>query len=383
MELKKYLQVLLKHWWIVVPVFLVTLTATTVFTFNQIPIYSSRATFVVAPSAAFQDVKSFATGLDTLSRRTEIAETYSEVASSRTIRNAALDKLGLSPEQRQNLSIQSQLVAGTNILRITVEAPDPEVARDVANAVGAEVIAYAKNLYEPFVLSPLDQATLRLRPIKPAKGTNMILGAVFGLVLGAGLAFLAEYLGTPLEAAANMTVIDTRTGVYKKSYFMQRLGVEMARAKRQHYPLSVVLLNVDQAGTLQATRSPGEMSEILRKMALVLKQYLREEDLIAHFGDTTFALLLPDLPGDAVKAMMEKLQMRLSWTPFDLERSGVRINLTSIAGVSTLDQDSLERDELIAQASRALHLAGTNGYSRTHQAAEGANTQHGGAAQNE
>jgi capsular polysaccharide biosynthesis protein len=141
MELRAYLETLIKQWRVVVPAFIITLIATIWMTHVQPSIYSSTATFVLSPTADFGDVRSFASGLDTLSRRTEIATTFSYVATSRTVRQAALAKLNLTPEQKQDLSTFSQLVAGTNIMKIVVEARHPGVARDVANAVGEETIA--------------------------------------------------------------------------------------------------------------------------------------------------------------------------------------------------------------------------------------------------
>jgi PleD family two-component response regulator len=72
------------------------------------------------------------------------------------------------------------------------------------------------------------------------------------------------------------------------------------------------------------------------------------------------------MPGDAAKATMENLQMRIAWTPFELEQSGTKINLHSIAGVAALNHTSIEQDDLASRAKRALHLAGTNGYSPTY-----------------
>ncbi len=365
MELKTYLRVLIKQWWIVLPVFLITLAATTFLTLKQTPIYSSTATFIVAPSAIYEDARSSVAGLDTLSRRAEIASTYGEVASSRTVTQAALDNLELPSEKRRNLKIHGQLLSGTNILRITVEAPDPAIARDVTNAVGAETIKYAKTLYEAFALVPLDEATLPKRPIKPAKRLNIAMGGIFGLFLGAGLGFLADYLRTPLDNIISVSVLDSETGVYSKDFFLQRLDTEMARAKRQRYPLSIALFNIDRMGMIRGARSAQAQSEILRKTAVLLKQYLREEDLVAYFGDATFALLLPDATREAAQDTLDRLQTRLTWTPIELERSGLKVNLSSVFGVAAFDPDGMDRDELIEKASQAMHNGGTDRNSLT------------------
>jgi len=368
MELKAYFRVILKYWWIVVPAFAITLVAAIVFTKRQPTIYDSTATYVVTPSASFENAQSFASGLDTLSRRTEIAATYGHVATSRTILFRVVETLGLTPEQQENLSITSRQLAGTNILEVTVEAQSPSIARNVANTVGTETIEFTKSLYEPYVLKPLDAATLPNSPIGPSRMRNYFLGAVFGLVLGAGLAFMAEYLDAP-QGRTSANIIDPETGAYSEDFYMQRLGEEMARARRQSYSLSVAMLSVDQLGSLKGIPADARI-ELLRKVAVFLDQYLREEDLLSHFGDAMFALLLPDLSKDAAQALAERLQARIAWTPFELERSGLKINLSSVIGVATLGRDEIDRDDLINEATKALQRSEMRRYDQTYLATE-------------
>jgi diguanylate cyclase (GGDEF)-like protein len=370
MELRTYLRVLSRYRWIVLPVFLITLLTTAVLTLRQPAVYSSTATFVVAPSAAFQDAQSFAAGLETLSRRAEIASTYGEVASSRTVADAAFDTLGLPRELERQLSIKGALLAGTNIFKITVEGPDPVTARDVANAVGAETIKYAQTLYEPYVLKSLDAATVHLKAGTAHKLMIIVLGAIFGLLLAAGMAFLADYLMTAPDTLISVSILDPKTRAFSKDYFMQRLGVEMTRAQRQHYPLSLALLDVDHMGMIRGARSAQTQSAILRQTAVYLKQSLRDEDLVAYFGDARFALMLPDVGEEAAKATVEKLQTRLARASFELDRSGVEVNLTSAAGVATLDHGGMDRDELITRADQAVRRAGTVHFNEEHLASE-------------
>ena len=370
MELKIYLRILLKKWWIVLPAFLITFTSTIVFTFTQAPTYRAVATFVVTPTSSFEDIKSFASGLDMLSRRTEIATTYTEVAISHLIRNQASEILGLSQSQRENLAVESKLRAGTNVLEITVEGSDPVLVRDFANTVGVQTIAYVQDLFETYSLSPLDEAATPDFPTRPNKMLNLALGGVFGLTLGVGLAFLSTYLQTPLENVTNLGIFDDETGVYNSRYFKQRLGEEMSRAKRNEYPLSLAFINVDQLGIIDGSLPPQAHGGALRQVAVFLKQYLRQEDIIARLGETVFALLLPDVPEEKAQTMIEKLQTRVAWTPFELERSGVKLNLTSAAGVVAYNYNGTVQDEFLAQAHRALQQAEASGYGNVRSLAE-------------
>jgi diguanylate cyclase (GGDEF)-like protein len=371
MELKIYLRILLRKWWIVIPALLITFTSTMAFTFTQVPTYRATATFVVALTGSFEETWSFVDGLDTLSRQAEIANTYGKVATSRLIKQNAADALALPHNQREDLSVYSQLLQGTNVLEITVEGNDPALARDFANVVGDKTRAYVQELYETYDMRPLDQATLPASPIKPNKVLNLALGAILGLALGAGLAFLSEYLQAPLESMVNFGVLDDETGAYNKRYFKQRLGEEMSRANRNKYSLSLALMNVDQLEVMGTSSSPQVRSEALRKVAVFLKQYLREEDVLARFDKTVFAFLLPDMPGEKAKAVMEKLQTRMAWTSLEMEKSGVKLNLSGAVGVVAYQHNGTGQDEFLAGANRALQQAEAGGYGKACLLSEG------------
>ena len=363
MELRAYLRTLIGKWWIVLPAFLITFTSTTVFTFTQVPVYQAIATFVVTPNTSFEDVRSYLSGLEVLSRRSEISTTYAEVGNSHHIKNLAADELDVSPAQKRSLSVDSQLQAGTNILEITVTGNDPILVRDFTNAVGTQIIAYVQELYEMHELKPLDQATLPTSPIKPNKGLNLALGGILGLILGTGLAFLSEYLRAPMENITGFGILDAESGAYNNRYFVQRLREEMSRAKRNSYPLSLALMNVDHLGTMHSS-APEVRGEALRKVAMLLKQHLREEDIMARLNGTVFAFLLPDMPGEKAKEIIERLQTRIGWTPLEIERGGIKLNLTGTAGVVDYQRNGARQDELLALATRALEEAEASGYEK-------------------
>lgn len=355
MELKVYLNILFKKWWIVLPTFLITLTAGIIMTYSQPSIYSATATYVVAPSSSFSDVRSFANGLDMLGRRTEIAMTFADIASSRRIKQLAMDSISL--EGAGNYSVSSRLRAGTNIMEFSVQGPDPTIARDLANAVGATTEEYVQGSYEVFILQPLDEATVSWSPISPKKSLNLTLAAGLGLLLGAGLAILSAYLEAGNSLVTDVNIMDNRTGAYNKDYFLSRLGSEMVRAKRNRYPLSVALMRVNNLKQLQGVNAANVRTDILRQIATLTDQYLREEDLVAYMGEDTFAFLLPDMTGENAKAVMEYLQTRVSWIPFQTATNGVKPNLKGIVGIATYNYNGTSRDDFVALADRALQLA--------------------------
>ena len=190
MELKIFLRLLLKRWWIIVIILVVTVIATLIFTYTETPIYSSAATYVVSPSPDLQNGTSYLSGLSVLGGQPTVANTYASIATSASIKQKAVDAMTLTPAQAINLTVNSRVQTGTNIIEISVDGPDPLLVQAFANKIGANTIDYVSKLNGVFNLELLDGAPSPDKPIKPNKRLNLALGIAIGLVLGGGIAFL-------------------------------------------------------------------------------------------------------------------------------------------------------------------------------------------------
>jgi GGDEF domain-containing protein len=88
---------------------------------------------------------------------------------------------------------------------------------------------------------------------------------------------------------------------------------------------------------------------------------------MARFSDTVFAFLLPDMPSEPAKALLDRLQMAIAESPVELERRGAKLKLHSSAGIAAYPQSNVGpetgSDDLLAWAERALRQAesSTNG----------------------
>ena len=87
---------------------------------------------------------------------------------------------------------------------------------------------------------------------------------------------------------------------------------------------------------------------------------------MARLDGTVFAFLLPDMQVEQAKAVMEKLQTRMAWTPFEVERSGVKLNLSGAAGVAAYQCNGTGQEEFLAEVSRALQQAEAAGYGKVY-----------------
>jgi diguanylate cyclase (GGDEF)-like protein len=368
MEIKVYLRLLQKRWWIVLSFLIIALVATAYFTLNTKPMYRAEATYIVRVSAS-EEERNVISAINTLTSRSEIAATYAGVANSSMIKNKAADELGIS--RGNNLSVTSQVQSGTNIVEIGVEGNDPVLVRDYTNAIGGQTVLYVESLYETYRLELLDEATLPRSPVKPSMVQNLTLGAILGLLLGMGLIVFIEYLKVPSDTDAIFNILDERIGIYDMRYFRERLHQEMSRSRRHKRVLSVALVNIDHRHLLENV-SPDVRLAAMRSVVTAVGRSLRDEDVMAASSETELAILMPELDGEKAKTVVERILAIISKISVELRPSGKNISLNAAAGIAPFySWDRASTDVLIARASNVLDSMKESTYGRVMISSEG------------
>lgn len=355
MEIRYLIRILVQRWWLVVPAFLVTVASALVITLSQSPIYESSATYVVkATSDVGDDVLS---ALGVLSRQTQIAETYAQAGQSRQIQQRASESLSLSAEQDADVVLESGLVAGTNLLRLSCRARDADLAPAYCNAVGDALVDYAEGLYPSFELAVLDTAVLPTRPVSPNVPMNLGLGVVVGLALGVATGILAQILTpTTRRPRPRFEVIDRESSAYSGAFFLMRLRQEISRARRTGSHLAISLVNVNHSGGLDHIDQHSRY-EAIRRLAGLLESHLRIEDVSARLEGDVFAILMPDTTEVEAIDMVEALRGRIAAPALAVDSGGAPVRVQPAAGVVEFHGEVLTAEDLLERARSALRDA--------------------------
>ena len=144
---------------------------------------------------------------------------------------------------------------------------------------------------------------------------------------------------------------DGLTGVANRRTLDERLPQEMARAARQRYPLSVVMIDLDHFKRFNDRRGHAAGDALLRNSAQAWLRQLRPTDLLARYGGEEFTLVLPACDEEQAEHMVERLQ------PLVPERQ------TFSAGIALWNGFDNEQ-QLLAAADRALLQAKRGGRNR-------------------
>jgi len=149
-------------------------------------------------------------------------------------------------------------------------------------------------------------------------------------------------------------IADEITGAYNYTYFKKRLRYEIARARRFHSALSLMLLRI---------RDFNKMLEDERKNVLVVLNWifdhvLREVDIIAkHKDESTFAIILPAQDNVNCDVVLERLHREVenyALRPFDDKDDLLEFE----AGISTLQSSEGSLETLLQTAEERLEAGG-------------------------
>ena len=157
--------------------------------------------------------------------------------------------------------------------------------------------------------------------------------------------------------------LDALTNLNNRRQFETRLNQETAIAKRQNNPLCAMMIDIDFFKRVNDTYGHAAGDEVLRDVALIIKDKLRESDIPSRYGGAEFAVLLPHTKLDEAYVVGERLRKAVEETPILINQETdecQEINVTISMGLA--EYDKIESGEnLFERADKALYDAKSSG----------------------
>ncbi|HST60562.1 MAG TPA: diguanylate cyclase, partial [Longimicrobium sp.] len=170
----------------------------------------------------------------------------------------------------------------------------------------------------------------------------------------------AELEETNRELRA-LSLRDALTGAYNRRYLDERLAEAFALALRQSQPLSVMICDVDDFKRINDTFSHAVGDEVLRTIAGILRQNVRQSDVVARFGGEEFVVIFPCATPEQAHAAGEKLCRRVMEHPWHTVHPLLAVTLS--AGLAAADGQP-NHEKLLSDADRKLYQAKRRGKNR-------------------
>jgi diguanylate cyclase (GGDEF)-like protein len=156
------------------------------------------------------------------------------------------------------------------------------------------------------------------------------------------------------EQTQEASLTDALTGLANRRALGLQLQRDLARAEREHAPVSLLLLDVDDLKALNDACGHHVGDRALRRAGGILSSMQRRYDFCARYGGDEFVVVLWDCTAAQAEARRVALQQALSATTLRLDDTRAT-GLSASAGVATYPDDGATAEALLAIADQRMY----------------------------
>jgi diguanylate cyclase len=170
-----------------------------------------------------------------------------------------------------------------------------------------------------------------------------------------------EQLQNNLEAVRTESLTDQLTSLANRKYFDAALAQGISEAAAKSEPLSLLMADIDHFKTFNDRFGHLTGDQVLRLVALSVKQNVKNSDIAARYGGEEFVIALPNTPLDAASAIADQIRRSVMTKELMKRSTGERLGRVTISiGVAALRPED-NAPLLIERADRCLYAAKRNG----------------------
>lgn len=157
---------------------------------------------------------------------------------------------------------------------------------------------------------------------------------------------------------------DALTGINNRRYFFE-VGIhEFNAAVRYGHPLAAIMFDIDLFKQLNDSYGHQAGDDMLRSLAQLTRQQLRDADILARYGGEEFVILLPYTNARQAFLVAERIREKVAAFRLDVEDAN-KIGITLSLGVAEFAPQTNTLDKLIQRADQAMYDAKNGGRNRT------------------
>ncbi len=156
------------------------------------------------------------------------------------------------------------------------------------------------------------------------------------------------------QVLEQLSITDGLTQLHNHRSFQDHLTREIKRVNRAREPLSLLMIDIDDFKQLNDRFGHAAGDELLRRLAQIMSEAIRESDLLARYGGEEFVVLTPDTGLDGAYRLAEKVRTAIAESSFVLDESRRPTRVTVSIGVAEFMGN---RKRFFDEADRSLYIA--------------------------
>ena len=188
-----------------------------------------------------------------------------------------------------------------------------------------------------------------------------IIGVSLKPMPGAGWVAVHEDITERQESESKIAHLarhDTLTSLPNRLLLREHLERSVDKLK-SHYGFALFCLDLDQFKQVNDTLGHPVGDELLKMVAVRLRDCIGDQDIVARLGGDEFAIVFDGVHSPESRAEMAAKVINVVSEPYEIE--GRQISIGASIGIANAPTDGADPDQLLKNADMALYLAKGDG----------------------
>lgn len=164
------------------------------------------------------------------------------------------------------------------------------------------------------------------------------------------------------QKVQELSIVDGLTGTFLRRHFLKQFEEELQRSRHHQLPLSFLMADIDHFKEYNDKYGHLVGDAVLKDVAHLLKEGVREIDLVGRYGGEEFSLLLAETSRESALPVAERLRLSVEKHQFKADDEVGKVTIS--IGLATFPEDARETESLLDKADQALYKAKQCGRNR-------------------
>jgi diguanylate cyclase (GGDEF)-like protein len=161
-----------------------------------------------------------------------------------------------------------------------------------------------------------------------------------------------------------LTITDELTELYNYRHFRNKLADELRRADRYRQRFSLLMMDLDHFKKINDALGHQTGNFVLREVAGIIKQCVRDVDFVARYGGEEFVVILPQTGDHDALTIAERIRSSIEKAFFSNAQGTRDVKITISIGCSSYPDGVHTLEQLLEKVDKALYKAKSDGRNR-------------------
>jgi len=180
---------------------------------------------------------------------------------------------------------------------------------------------------------------------------NTNLWILFSVIIIIITTWMSVFLIKKQVEIQNLAMVDQLTKIYNRRFFFEMSEKELKKSLRDQSEICVAMIDIDQFKKVNDTYGHIQGDAVLQSIAKLMKEEIRQKDILARFGGEEFILLMPQTKVIEAESMLDRIRVKVEEHDFSpVDTVTISIGFTKINNLKRLEKSINKADEALYMA---------------------------------